>query len=94
MLYRYDLRGGDSPPSSPLSGGRHWSDTGALGGRATFSFADSGLRSETGAAITHSWLRLDPLRRDDGGVYRCRVDFREAPTRNTRIELNLISKKQ
>ena len=39
-----------------------------------------------------SQLLVGPLREEDGGVYRCRVDFREAPTRNTRIKLNLISK--
>jgi hypothetical protein len=41
--------------------------------------------------MIHAFLSVDPLRKEDGGVYRCRVDFREAPTRNTRIKLNLIS---
>ena len=39
-----------------------------------------------------SSLGIDPLRPEDGGVYRCRVDFREAPTKNTKIDLQLISK--
>ena len=55
-----------------------------------FEFRDTGLRSETGAAVVEAALVLSPLRGGDGGVYRCRVDFREAPTRNTRIELHLI----
>ena len=42
--------------------------------------------------VISSHLLVGPLREEDGGVYRCRVDFREAPTRNTRIKLNLISK--
>ena len=42
--------------------------------------------------VIASHLLVGPLREEDGGVYRCRVDFREAPTRNTRIKLNLISK--
>ncbi len=45
------------------------------------------MRSETGAAVVAAALSLQPLAESDAGVYRCRVDFREAPTRNARIEL-------
>ena len=60
--------------------------------RSTFRFHQTGMYSETGAEVINSYLSISPLRAADGGVYRCRVDFREAPTRNTRIKLNLISK--
>ena len=96
---RYDLRDGGGASSkdpsssvSSMSGGRHWRDQDVLGGggRARFEFRDTGMRSETGAAVVRASLVLQPLVEGDGGVYRCRVDFREAPTRNTRIELHLI----
>ena len=58
--------------------------------RAFFRFFETGMRSETGAKVIKAYLGIKPLKADDAGVYRCRVDFREAPTRNTRIELDLI----
>ena len=71
-------------------GSRHWRDNRTLGNRGSFSFFETGMHSETGAKVIASHLLVGPLREEDGGVYRCRVDFREAPTRNTRIKLNLI----
>ncbi len=71
--------------------GRHWRDNRTLGARGSFSFFETGMHSETGAPVIHSQLDIARIRESDGGVYRCRVDFREAPTRNTRIKLNLIS---
>ncbi len=85
-----DEDGSSSSSLSSMSGGRHWRDRAALGSRARFEFRDTGMRSETGAAVVRASLVLEPLVGGDGGVYRCRVDFREAPTRNTRIELHLI----
>ncbi len=80
----FDLREGES--------GRHWRDNRTLGERAFFQFHETGMRSETGAAVVDSYLGIEPIRPEDRGVYRCRVDFKEAPTKNTRIRLNLISK--
>ena len=40
-----------------------------------------------------SFLTIEALRPEDTGFYRCRVDFKEAPTKNTKIHLNLIGKK-
>ena len=65
-------------------GSRHWRDNRTLGNRGSFSFYETGMHSETGAKVIASHLLVGPLREEDGGVYRCRVDFREAPTRNTR----------
>jgi len=70
--------------------GRHWRDNTTLGHRAIFSFAKTGMRSETNAPIIASTLKIQPLKPEDGGVYRCRVDFKEAPTKNTKIDLQLI----
>lgn len=37
-----------------------------------------------------SFLLLQPLLREDEGVYRCRVDFKRASTRNFEVQLNVI----
>ena len=73
------------------TGGKHWSDNNTLGQRAFFAFSKTGMRSETNAPIIASKLKINPLRPEDGGTYRCRVDFKEAPTKNTKINLELIS---
>ncbi|TRY71663.1 hypothetical protein TCAL_04738 [Tigriopus californicus] len=81
-IYSFDMRQGEN--------GRHWRDNGTLGNRAYFKFYETGMFSETGAPMIHSFLGIEPLQVQDRGIFRCRVDFREAPTRNTRIKLNLI----
>jgi len=66
--------------------GRHWNDGASLGARARFE--------ESASASEPSHLWIDDLRDGDEGVYRCRVDFRQAPTRNVKIQLNVISEWQ
>ena len=78
----YDLREGDR--------GLQWRDNTTAGARARFHFYETGMRSETGAKVITGILVINPLMMDDEGVFRCRVDFREAPTRNTRIKLGMI----
>lgn len=37
-------------------------------------------------------LQIKDVQTSDGGVYRCRVDFFESATRNSRINLTLVGK--
>ncbi|CAB4068057.1 unnamed protein product [Lepeophtheirus salmonis] len=73
-IYSYDVRGNN------VEIGRHWNDAVNLGARAHFEEKDKPI----------STLVIDDLREKDGGTYRCRVDFRHAPTKNYKINLNII----
>ncbi|KAG6462567.1 hypothetical protein O3G_MSEX013339 [Manduca sexta] len=57
----------------------HWSDPLAFGRRAYFV-----------TMSRPSSLTVDGVQLDDEGVYRCRVDFKNSPTRNFQIRLNVI----
>ncbi|XP_043500161.1 neural cell adhesion molecule 2-like [Polistes fuscatus] len=56
-----------------------WSDPYVFGERAT-------MRTN----VTPAELEIDPLHSDDGGVYICRVDFKDSPTKNQKINLTVI----
>ena len=76
--YRYDTRGEDKSYEEA----RHWSDDKVLTGRAFFRGDHDPGR-----------LILDNVGAKDQGVYKCRVDFRKAPTRISNVNLNVIGEK-
>ncbi|XP_062538331.1 uncharacterized protein LOC134206616 [Armigeres subalbatus] len=59
----------------------YWSDGAAFGPRAYF------VTVSKPAALTVENIQLD-----DEGVYRCRVDFQNSPTRNHRINLTVTAR--
>lgn len=56
-----------------------WSSERAFGKRAYFR-----------TATKPAQLLVDELHLEDEGLYRCRVDFRNSPTRNSKINLTVI----
>ncbi|KAJ2938742.1 hypothetical protein O0L34_g3355 [Tuta absoluta] len=56
-----------------------WSDPNAFGPRAYFA-----------TVARPASLTLDTVQLDDEGIYRCRVDFKNSPTRNFQIRLHVI----
>lgn len=65
----------------PFNQAKQWSSPDAFGTRAFF-------RTSTHPAQ----LLVDEIAMSDEGVYRCRVDFRNSPTRNVKINFTVISK--
>lgn len=63
------------------NGAKNFSDPGIFGGRAIMTI-------DTKPAE----LIIDPLMTTDAGLYRCRVDFRNSPTKNQKINLTVIGK--
>jgi len=65
----------------PLDQAHHYSAPDVFGNRASF-------RTVTDPAC----LFVDEVRRNDEGVYRCRVDFRNSATKSFRYNLSVIGK--
>ncbi|XP_047116144.1 nectin-2-like [Schistocerca piceifrons] len=57
----------------------HWRDKAILGERGYFR-----------TVTTPATLSLSEISERDEGVYRCRVDFRQSPSRNTRLNLTVV----
>ena len=53
-------------------------------------FTQTGALTSTGAEVHRAFLRIESLLLEDAGPYRCRVDFKQAPTRNVKFRLDLI----
>ncbi|KYN36889.1 Myelin-associated glycoprotein [Trachymyrmex septentrionalis] len=72
--FSFDVRG-----RRQYSNARLWSSPSALGPRAFFV-----------TATNPAHLSIDRLESTDEGIYRCRVDFRNSPTRKQRMNLTVI----
>ena len=82
-VYSYDLRG-----RGPEKAARHWADAHALNGRANFQMANKKMKAKG----VKSFLRIRNVHNLDRGLFRCRVDFQSALTRNSRANLTVIGK--
>ena len=59
--------------------GARWSDEFQFGSRAYFDLSKSPAN-----------LQVDNIKKSEAGIYRCRVDFKSAPTTNTLVNVTLI----
>lgn len=73
--YSLDARGG------PLSIATHLAITDDLGSRSYFL---------TDGESSKARLRIHNVQPKDEGIFRCRVDFMNSPTRNFRVNLTLV----
>ena len=70
----------------PPQAGKHWS------AEPPFGFGQR-ARFRVPAAESFTALVIKDVTLLDEGVYRCRVDYRNSPTRNMKLNLTVVGKK-
>lgn len=75
-MYSLDSRNGGN-----LKAATHSALAGIRGERVFFSVAENPKDAK---------LRIRSVQEADGGIYRCRVDYFNSPTRNFRVNLTLV----
>ena len=67
----------------------HWSSEHVFAKRAIFIWDGEENGHLEGSSST-AGLRIDPLNADDENLYRCRIDYKIAQTKNLLIKLSII----
>ena len=87
-----DDDGVDRSRSRPAKSAEHWSDDHVFGARARFHFHYGAPSSKSPPPPLLSVLEILSVATNDAGMYRCRVDFERAPTRNSMTNLTVVGK--